>query len=497
MKISIKPLTQSPKAKTLVLAVFQNQDPRKHPFYKNLPLSLKQTISAYVRTKEFMGRPDETKVIPYGTQAQTLLLVGKGEFKNWSARTARVTLRQIIAIGKLHRLKELALVFEDFGTKGLSAQAQAELMAESFELAAYEYTAYKTPPPSGWPKIQQAVVFIQKPGLKLTKSFEAGKLIGQSVNAARDLANTPGGDMTPRVLAAAATKAAKEFGFKCSVLKNQQLRKLKMGGILGVARGSDESPTFSVLEYAPKGHAKDQPLVFIGKGITFDSGGLNVKPDTAMYEMHMDMSGAASVIAAISAIARLKIAARVIGLVPAAENMSAGSAYRPSDQLRSMSGKTIEVKHTDAEGRIILADALTYAKRFKPKAVIDVATLTGAAVVALGQRAAAILTPDEFFGRKIHALAESSGDYAWPLPLWPEYETEVKGIFGDVANIGNTRFGGAITGAAFLWQFAKDFKYWAHVDIAPTMTSIEGMHLAKGATGAGTRLLIALARQPK
>ena len=207
--------------------------------------------------------------------------------------------------------------------------------------------------------------------------------------------------------------------------------------------------------------------------------------------MHMDMSGGAAVIHTIALAARLKIKKNIVGLVPAVENMPSGSSYRPGDILRTMSGKTIEVLNTDAEGRIILADALTYAKKYNPRLVVDVATLTGAAMAALGQRASAIFSRDEKLLRNFAAFGEQSGDYVWPLPLWDEYESEIKGTFGDVANIGKTRYGGAITGAMFLYQFAKDLNCpWVHIDIAPRMTAVEGEYLSKGAAGAPIRLLI-------
>ncbi|PIS40700.1 MAG: leucyl aminopeptidase [Candidatus Kerfeldbacteria bacterium CG08_land_8_20_14_0_20_43_14] len=498
MQISVQPYTNKPKIKAIILAIFQGQDIHPHAFYKGLPSAIQKTVFAYVKAKEFQGKIDEVKVLPFGSKGQVLVLVGKGEEKDWSLRSIRLLIRQIVVMGKQHRIKEIALTLEDFWLKDFQADNLAEIIAEQIYLAAYEYTVYKSTPPGGWPKINKVLILSKKhTAAEIKRGLKNGIIIGEAVNHARDLANTSGGDMTPTSLAEAAVKLAKEHGFKCMVLHHQEMQKLKMGGILGVARGSDLPPTFSILEYTALGHEEDKPLVFIGKGITFDSGGLNVKPETSMFDMHMDMSGAAAVIGAVSAIAQMKLPVRIVGLIPAAENMSAGSAYRPGDQLRTMSGKTIEVKNTDAEGRIILADALTYAEKFKAQAVIDVATLTGAAMAALGQRAAAILSPDENFSKKIQELAESSGDFAWPLPLWPEYESEIKGVFGDVANISNSRYGGAITGAAFLWQFAKKLKNWAHIDIAPTMTSIEGQYLAKGATGAGTRLLVAIARRIK
>lgn len=304
--------------------------------------------------------------------------------------------------------------------------------------------------------------------------------------------------MTPTVLAKAVKAAVKGLPVKVITLGEKEMKKLGMGALLGVAKGSTEAPTFTIMEY--KG-GKGNPIVLAGKGVTFDSGGLNLKSSNGIYEMHMDMSGAASVIHAVALAARLRIKKPVIGLIPAVENMPGNNAYRPGDVLKSLSGKTIEVLDTDAEGRLILADALTYAKRFKPSVVIDVATLTGASLTALGLHASALLTRDDALAENISDIGESSGDYVWRLPLWDEYEERVKGTFADIKNVpgGSTsRHGGAIDGGMFLWQFAKELGCpWAHLDIAPRMTSAPEDELAKGAAGAPVRLLLRFIEQWK
>jgi leucyl aminopeptidase len=276
-------------------------------------------------------------------------------------------------------------------------------------------------------------------------------------------------------------------------LDRAALTKLGMGLLAGVGAGSSDEPTFTVMTYKG-GKPTDKPIVLAGKGITFDSGGLNIKPSSSIYEMHLDMSGAASVIHAVALAAELKLKKNVIALVPAAENMLGNGATRPGDILTSLSGKTVEVTDTDAEGRLVLADAITYAKRFKPGVVVDVATLTGAAMVALGFHASGLMTRDDALADQLLALSEESGDYVWRLPLWDEYETVIKSDFADLQNhsIAGGRYGGATNGAIFLWQFAKELGCpWAHLDIAPRMTSSRGEELAKGAAGAPVRLLIA------
>jgi leucyl aminopeptidase len=265
---------------------------------------------------------------------------------------------------------------------------------------------------------------------------------------------------------------------------------------LGVGRGSDEEPKFIVMEYMAGG-AEDQPIVLIGKGVTFDTGGLDLKSDTSMYEMHMDMSGGAAVIHALVLAAKLKLKKNIVALVPAVENMPSGSSYHPGDVLTSMSGKTIEVLNTDAEGRVILADGLHYAKKYRPRLVVDVATLTGAIHVALGNHASGLFTRDQDLEYEFRALGEETGDYLWPMPLWDEYESEIRGTFGDWANTGKGRHGGASNAALFLYQFTKDEKGreaypWVHLDIASRMTGADGDYLAKGAAGAPVRLLAKL-----
>jgi len=301
--------------------------------------------------------------------------------------------------------------------------------------------------------------------------------------------------MTPSTLAEAAKRATEGTGAAVEVLGVPEMTKLGMGAVLGIGKGSSEEPKFIIVEYWGADKA-EKPVVMIGKGVTFDTGGLNIKTGDGMYEMHMDMSGGAAVIHACVLAAKLKIKANVIALVPAVENAPGNNAVRPGDILKSLSGKTIEILNTDAEGRVIMADAITYAKKYNPEVVMNVSTLTGAALIALGMQASAIMTNDREFEDILRAKGEESGDYVWPFPLWDEYETMVKGHFGDVPNIstaGNSRYGGVIAGGMFLWQFAKDLGCtWAHIDMAPRMTSVPGEQLAPGAAGAPVRLLLSV-----
>ncbi len=303
--------------------------------------------------------------------------------------------------------------------------------------------------------------------------------------------------MTPTMLVSAVRKAIKGTKIKMRVLNEQQMHKKKMNGVLTVGKGSAAQSRFMILEYAGT-KQNQQPTVLVGKGVTYDSGGIDTKPHPHGLEMMMDMSGAAAVIATMCAVAKLRISQRVIALVPLVENMPSGSSMRPGDVITMMDGTHVEIGHTDAEGRLILADALTFAKSFNPKCVIDVATLTGAALVALGERASAIFTDNEELAQRTCAIGEQRGDYVWRLPLWEEYATEIAGTRGDIANIrtkGQPGVGGTITAAMFLRHFAKDYqKNWMHIDIAPTMTAVFDENLAKGAKGSPVRLLVELLR---
>ena len=424
------------------------------------------------------------------------LEIGVGKYAEVTLRTFITLCRSIIQTAKTHKIKKIA-VQHDLSLfpklKKLPPGELASLIAQNVEMANFEFTVFKTKPKEGWNFVEE-ILICGAPTKEVQEGYKRGQVIGEEVNKTRALSNTPGGDMTPKGLAQASKNAVKGLPVRVTTLTVAQMQKLGMGALLGVGKGSVHPPTFTIMEYRG-GSRSEAPIVLAGKGITFDSGGLNLKPSSAIYEMHMDMSGAASVIHTVALCARLKVKKNVVGLIPSAENMPGNEAYRPGDILRSMSGKTIEVLNTDAEGRLVLADALTYAKKFKPSVVLDVATLTGAALSALGLYASAVMSRDEKLSAKLQELSERSGDYVWPLPLWDEYEPAIKGTFADLSNIGtgaSGRYGGAIEGGIFLWQFAKELNTpWAHIDIAPRMTSAPGDELAKGAAGAPVRLLLA------
>ena len=414
---------------------------------------------------------------------------------SWNMRSLRIAIRKITQFVKQNRFRSMGMFFSDFLVKEVREKEIARNLSENILMAHFDFSEiYKEKPLEGWNEIKEVKIFGSSKALE--EGIKEGLIIGEEVNGARLLSNSPAGDMTPEDLAKSAVKEGRKAGFSVKVFDEKKMKTLGMGGILGVGKGSEAKPRFIIMEYRG-GKKTDKPLVLVGKGVTFDTGGINLKSTDGLSEMHMDMSGGASVIHALSAISRLKLKINVTGLVPAAENMASGSSYRPGDILKTYSGKTIEIANTDAEGRVILADALGYAKTLNPSLIVDFATLTGAALIALGQRASAIFSKDDNLIETLREVGEKSGDYVWPLPMWDEYEGDVKGIFGDVSNIGKSgRYGGAISGAMFLWQFAKP-NLWAHVDIAPTMTSIDGQFLSKGAAGPGVRLMVELAKSWK
>ncbi len=430
------------------------------------------------------------------------LELGTGKSEEMNLRKFILLNRSIVNASKTSEIRKIALQFDRSTElfeklKTTTPEHISQLAAENFEMANFEFNHFKTKPKEGWHEVDEILLYGQS-SPSIEKAVRKGQEIGKAVNACRALANTPGGDITPTTLAKAAKDSVKDLPVKVTTLGQKEMERLGMGAVLGVAKGSTEKPTFTILEY--KG-GKNAPIVLVGKGVTFDSGGLNLKSSSGIYEMHMDMSGAASVIHAVALAARLKLPVSVVGLIPAVENMPGNNAYRPGDILKSLSGKTIEVLNTDAEGRLILADALTYAKRFKPSVVLDVATLTGAALSALGLHASALLTKEDTLAETLSRIGEESGDYVWRLPLWDEYEDTIKGTFADITNsaIGAAgRYGGAIEGGMFLWQFAKELEVpWAHLDIAPRMTAAHGDELAKGAAGAPVRLLLRFIEQWK
>ncbi len=426
-----------------------------------------------------------------GGRATISLVVGKSD--EMTRRKLILLARRIVREAIARKYKTIVIDFSSFRFPhlGMSDRDLAELLAVNCFLADFAFEDFLSEPKEGFVHVEE-IVLVNAAGKEVRDGIERGQVVGEETNRSRHIATMPGGEMTPELLAKHVRASVKGLPVKLTVLDEEAMKKLKMGGVLGVGKGSEAKPRFIILEYFGAKNAKEKSIVLVGKGVTFDTGGINLKPSEAVLGMNMDMSGGAAVIHALAAAARLKLKKNIVALIPAVENMPSGSSYRPGDVLRSMSGKTIQVDNTDAEGRIILADALHYAKRYKPSLVVDVATLTGAAMVALGERASALFTENEELERRFRHLGEESGDYVWPLPLWDEYDQDIKGTFGDISNFGKTRWGGAITAAAFLKQFVDKAYPWVHLDIAPRMETLPDEFLSKGSAGAPVRLLVKL-----
>lgn len=409
-----------------------------------------------------------------GIKASRVVLVRTGSNSGTAVRKAVIAglagLKQP-GIKKLGVL--LALLPDDNATVRVAVQAIAD--------ASYSYTTSK---PSAKPRHLKQVVVGVKQASTVQSGFEVGKAMVIGVETAKEWANRPANYATPSMLADAARQIGRKPGMKCEVLGPKEVTALRMGAFLAVAKGSAEPLRFIVLRYtgADKSSA---PVVLVGKGITFDTGGISIKPAAEMDEMKYDMGGAASVLGTFSALAELRPAINVIGLIPSCENMPDGLAVKPGDVVTSMSGQTIEILNTDAEGRLILCDALTYASRFKPRSVIDIATLTGACVVALGAVRSGLFSADDSIASSLFQAGELALDPCWRMPLDEEYSEGLKSSFADMGNVSG-RAGGAITAAKFLQKFTKEMR-WAHLDIAGTAWK---SGVAKGSTGRPVPLLL-------
>lgn len=432
----------------------------------------------------------------------TELLLGVGDYGEVTPRTFRTLVRRIVRTAKRHQLTHIALQLTSTPFPKLVEMGDewvARTLAENLALAAYEFTTYQSA------EHRKAVVDLVeirvcgevRPAEK--RSFSAGLTTATSMNHARDLINTPGVDLPPSEFIKRAKALFAKTDAVIKVLNPAAIKKHKMGLLEAVGKGAADGPFLLIIEYYGAGkpvkkNTTTAQAVLVGKGITFDSGGLNVKPAGAMHDMHMDMGGGGAVLGAMHAIASLKLKQNVVALIPLAENAISANSMRAGDIATATNGTTVEITHTDAEGRLVLADALSYAERvYQPRLMVDVATLTGAAMIALGQHTSAVMTKDSNLQQKLIELGERTGDLVWPLPLWDEYKEHIKGTRSDITNIATDfqRWGGAIEGGTFLSYFVKDTP-WAHIDIAPRMSSLPSDHLAKGATGEPVRLLVEL-----
>ncbi len=420
-----------------------------------------------------------------GIAAGRVLLVGLGKETEFGEKAYRDAVAIAVRTLKDTGSKDIVITLSELPVAKRSAAWQARQGALVVHEALYRSDQLKSKKDKARPALSAiAFTVAGKDAKSADAALEQGAAIARGMDLTRELGNLPANICTPTYLAQQAQKLAKECKLKCEVLDRARMEKLGMGSLLSVARGSHQPPRFIVLQYHG-GKAKAKPVVLVGKGITFDTGGISLKPGAEMDEMKYDMSGAASVLGTFRALTAMKLPLNVIGLIPTTENMPGGAATRPGDIVTSMSGQTIEILNTDAEGRLILCDALTYAERFEPDCVVDVATLTGACVIALGAVASGLMANDDGLAAELLEAGQTSGDRAWQLPLWEDYQEMLKSNFADIPNISGSRAAGTITGACFLARFTKKYR-WAHLDIAGTAWR-SGAN--KGSTGRPVPLL--------
>ena len=445
-------------------------------------------IGAILRRGDLEGRTGQTLLlhnIP-NLPSERVLLVGCGKEKEFNEGRYRDAIAKAVGSLKDTGTTEATFYLTELDVKGRDIPWKVRQAVEVTEAALYRFDRLKSKPNNQRRALKRVVLAVPKrsdlgPG---ELAIKEGQAIAEGVRLARDLGNLPGNICTPTYLAEQAAEIGKQFNLKTTILEKDDMQQLGMGSLLSVSRGSRQPPKLIVLEYQG-GKEGEAPVVLVGKGLTFDAGGISIKPAANMDEMKYDMCGGASVLGAIKAAAELKLPLNIVGIVPSSENLPDGDANKPGDIVTSMSGQTVEVLNTDAEGRLILSDALTYAERFKPAVVVDIATLTGACVIALGAHASGLLANNDQLARELLNAGKYTHDRAWQLPLWDEYQKQLDSNFADMANVGG-REAGTITGACFLSRYAKNFK-WAHLDIAGTAwkTGKE-----KGATGRPVPLLV-------
>jgi len=450
-------------------------------------------IGRALRSKEFQAKAFELFGAPIADrqwQARRVLLVGAGKCAGVGSDLIRKLATTVGLAARQRRADSVAFVVRGQGDPAQLAQAAAE----GLTLAEFDGGTYKTTDPAPAP-VPSWTVVVEGGDSAVKNAADAvtrGRILGEASNLARGLSNEPGNTLTPREFAKRASAIAMDAGVQVDILDEHEIEKLGMGLLLGVARVSVEPPRVMVFRHEPPGAPATPVLGLVGKGITFDTGGISIKPADGMEKMKDDMAGGAAVACAMRAIAQLKAPIRVIGIVPTTENMPGGKAVKPGDILKSAEGKTVEVINTDAEGRLILGDGLWYARQLGATHLVDVATLTGACVVALGKITSGLYgTPDEWV-EQVRVVANRAGDRVWPMPVFDEYKDQLKSDIADLANTGG-RPAGSITAAMFLKEFTGDLP-WAHLDIAGTAWADEAKpYLPKGASGVAVRTLAELA----
>jgi len=454
--------------------------------------ALDGAIAALIRRGEIKGKFAEVSIVhTFGKlPAGIVAVVGLGRSEDFTADRVRGAAGEFCRALRRLNCHKIATVLHGAGAGGIDAGRSAEAITGGAVLGLYTFARYKKPE---YEDVGEMLIVVPKEdeAAALESAVHRGRVVAEAANAARDMVNEPANYMTPGQMAEAAREMARRHALEFKVLEVEDMEAMGMEALLGVARGSIERPRLIVLSY--KGdEGSQQALGYLGKGITFDSGGLSIKPSEGMGDMKQDMAGAAAALAALGAIAELRPSINVTAVVPVAENLPSATAFRPGDVLKAMNGKTVEVVTTDAEGRLILADALSYARQMGLSPLVDLATLTGASRIALGNLYASLFSNNQALADKVLDAARRTGERMWQMPMPEEYKEQIKSDIADMKNVGN-RQGGAITAALFLAEFAGDTP-WVHVDVAgPESSPKESGYLVKGATGFGVRTLVELA----
>jgi leucyl aminopeptidase len=468
----------------------QSQKDRTQVVIEVSDASVKDAAADVITSGEVTGKMFESTVLhhPAKLKAKRLLLLGGGKANSFSAFELRRLAGAAVRTLKARGLRSFALVAPE---TGLKADEAVKSIVEGAIVGNFDSNTYQTDRKDQ--KIDALTVVARGDQAKLQEAMDEARILGESQNFTRDLVNEPSNHMTPTILAERARKMADEVGLKCEIYGAEKIKELKMGAFWSVAQGSDEPPALIVLHYEPAGAPEKPVLGLVGKGVTFDTGGISIKPADGMEKMKYDMAGGATMIGAMRAIALLKPKAKVTAIICATENMPSGKAQKPGDVQIAMSGKSIEIINTDAEGRLVLADGLHYARQLGCTHLIDAATLTGAVVVALGYTNAGVFANDDAMYERFSQALSKAGEKMWRMPLDDEYKEQIRSNIADIMNTGG-RYGGAITAAMFLKEFAEDTP-WLHLDIAGTAwMEDQKPWIAKGPSGIAVRSLVEFAK---
>ncbi len=488
MKIEFQSTSLAEISTPVLVAYNFEEAPASSGTVEKLPEETRGLLEEMRVSGELTGKAFECSPLrwPDGITADKLLVVGAGKAEKFNGTHLRHLAGAAVRHLRSRGVREMAWVLGSVAPSTIGAVVEGALLGD------FDADSYRTE--SRDEKGIHNLILLtggESPSAEAQEALQRGHILGEAQNFTRELVNEPSNCLTPTRLAEQAEKMAARFGLACEVLGPEEIQQLKMGAFWAVAQGSREPARLIVIRYSPPGAPAEPVIGLIGKGITFDSGGISIKPSENMHEMKTDMAGGATMLGVMQAVAQLKPGVRVIALIPATENMPGGNAYKPGDVITSMSGKTIEVLNTDAEGRLVLADALTFAKRLGCTVLIDAATLTGAVMIALGSITTGVFGWNKDWVNRILAAAHHAGEKMWQLPVDEDYRDLYKSSIADLANTGG-RYGGAITGAMFIGEFAGETP-WVHLDIAGTRwANDEKPYRAKGPTGHGVRTLVQL-----